>query len=136
MDPHPANNTEVFEFLKQAAASSGNPDYVLDTVPDVEAALAKLQSVDLKGKYHLLITHWGSNLAGPSDARVDPTTVAILKALRQQDIRIPTVVFASDIDVEERKVEALSLGAADYCFTFGALFSRIESIFAPASATG
>ena len=57
-------------------------------------------------------------------------------AHRQQDIRIPTVVFASDIDVEERKVKALSLGAADYCFTFGALFSRIESIFAPASATG
>ena len=108
---------------------------MLDTVPDVEAALAKLQSVDLNGRYHLLITHWGSNPAGPSDAR-DPTAIAILKALRQQDIRIPTVVFASDIDVEERKVEALSLGAADYCFTFGALFSRIESIFAPASATG
>ena len=136
LDPHPANNTEVFEFLEQAAAWSGNPDYVLDTVPDVEAALAKLQSVDLKGGYHLLITHWGSNPAGPSDARVDPTTVAILKALRQQDIRIPTVVFASDIDAEERKVEALSLGAVDYCFTFGAFFSRIESIFAPASATG
>jgi CheY-like chemotaxis protein len=135
LDPHPENNTEVFEFLEQAAASSGNPDYVLDTVPDVEAALAKLQSVESEGEYHLLITHWGSNPVGSPDAR-DPTAIRVLEALRQQDIRVPAVVFASDIDIEARKVEALSLGAADYCFTFGALFSRLESIFAPASETG
>ena len=95
----------------------------------------ELSSVESEGEYHLLITHWGSNPVGSPDAR-DPTAIRVLEALRQQDIRVPAVVFASDIDIEARKVEALSLGAADYCFTFGALFSRLESIFAPASETG
>jgi len=132
LDPNPSNNTEVFAFLKQAAESSGEPDYVVDTVPDIEAALVKLQKVELREKHHLLITHWGAYRSGETA----PVAIEILKALRKQDIRVPAVVFASNRDAEERKSEALSLGAADYCFTFGALFSRIDSIFAPAAVTG
>ena len=135
LDPHPSNNAEAFEFLKQAAESSGQPDYALETVPDVESALSKLQAAETSERYHLLITHWGGHSRQP-EGSVAAVGVEILKALRDQDIRIPTIVFASRLDAEERKVEALSLGAADYCFTFGALFTRIESIFAPALVTG
>jgi len=133
LDPHPSNNTEAFDFLQQAAESSGKPSYALEMVPDVESTLEKLQNAKADEGYHLLITHWGADRLKDSP---DPACVAILKALRKQDIRIPVIVFASNSHAEERKVEALSLGAADYCFTFGALFTRIESIFAPALITG
>jgi hypothetical protein len=136
LDPHPSNNTEVFEFLKQAVESSGKSDYVLDTVPDVAAALEKLKNAGSDEQYHLLITHWGGYQSSQLEGGADPVVVVILKALRSEDIRIPTVVFASDVDAEKRKIVALSLGAVDYCFTFGSLFSRIESIFAPALVTG
>lgn len=136
LDPNPSNNTEAFEFLKQAAGASGRSDYAVETVPDVEQALSVLQNADVGGRFHLLITHWGDSGSGREDQSADPTAVAVLRAIRQRDIRVPVIVFASHWEAEERKEQALAMGAADYCFTFESLFTRLESVFAPVVVTG
>jgi hypothetical protein len=55
--------------------------------------------------------------------------------MRARDIRCPVLVFASDRDAEQRKRDALALGAQAYCIRFETLFRRIEGLFAPASET-
>jgi DNA-binding NarL/FixJ family response regulator len=95
-------------------------------------ALAALNDARRGGHpFDLVISYWG---------RVyPPATVTpgaeLLMGMRARDLRCPVLIFAGMHDADQRKREALSLGAQAYCYEFETLFRRIEDIFSSARST-
>lgn len=128
VDPNPNNNAYGIEMLQRAALSRSRDSYPIVKVDAPRAAIDALLEASSAGRpFDLVITYWGQSW----DGNASPGA-ALLAEMRARDIRCPVLVFAGERDADQRKREALALGAQAYCSRFETLFRRIEDIFAPA----
>jgi CheY-like chemotaxis protein len=131
MDPNRDNNIYGVRFLERAAElySRGLAPIVMADSP--AEALARLDEAQRAGgPFDLTISYWGRE----DEEGVTPGG-RLLQGMRAGDLRSPVLIFAGTHNAENRKREALRLGAQAYCYRFESLFSRIEEIFAPVEET-
>lgn len=131
VDPNPVNNAYGIEMLERAALSRSRELDPIVKVDGPRTAIEALLEARQAGRpFDLVITSWGQPWGGDASPGA-----ALLAEMRARDIRSPVLVFASERDAEQRKREAIELGAQAYCVRFETLFRRIEDLFAPASQT-
>jgi CheY-like chemotaxis protein len=71
-------------------------------------------------EFDLVISHWGyNNHVGEN----------LLKQIRNLDVAVPVIIFASGFRTEVNRPTALSLGAFDYVSSFEGLFSALNRLF-------
>lgn len=76
-----------------------------------------------------MITGWGTSAN-------QPTAIALLEAMRREDLRCPVVVLSTSTAADARKQAALGLGAQAYCFRWESLFREVQRILEPGDRTG
>jgi len=128
LDAEPGNNLLVKHFFGRAKQEAGLPLATMqfEQVRTVDEAVTALQTAaQEKRPFDLVITHWGFQ------ARSQSVAEQFLSAMRRQDLRGPVLIFSGESDVEKRRRHALSLGAYEYCWTFGGLLRAIERVLGP-----
>jgi CheY-like chemotaxis protein len=116
VDPSTDRNARGRKYLEDATRQLCTID--LARTPD--EAIALLRAGD---SYDLVITRWGHHPRGPADGE------ALLHQMRQHDVRVPVVVFASGDHAQENREVALRLGALEYTFDWDALYAVIDARF-------
>ena len=117
VDPSTDRNARGRKYLEEATRNLCTID--LAHTPD-EALVA----LTTGAPYDLVITRWGHHPQRPADG------ATLLEQMRQRDVRVPVVVFASGDHAEENREAALRLGALEYTFTWDALYAVIDRRFA------
>jgi CheY-like chemotaxis protein len=117
-DPNPENNRTGVEMLR-------NHMYAGNVIQQTNLQLAKeaLQSDEID----LLITHWGYDQKGNGSR--EPNGVTLLRHVKEHNLDIPVLVFASGDFAAVNRSQALNFGALDYIDQFHDLFGRIEDVF-------
>src|SRR5205823_12221704 len=100
---------------------------IVEFAVDAPSALTKLKSAL---SYDLVISHWGYKRGAASTAE------ALLSELRQNDIRVPALLYSTRERANERKQIAVGLGAQGYYFTNDGLLDAIENLLRPGTETG
>lgn len=127
LDPHPQNNGLAYSFFRDAANEVGQSAPVMHNSGTADDALTELAV----HPYDLVLTHWGAGAGRDASGEPVPTAIQLLRGVRAAGSHIPVIVFASVDEATTRRRDALSAGAADYCFEFDALFRRIEAVLTP-----
>ena len=117
VDPNQDHNWRGAEYLSDAAR--GHCAIELSKSP--ADALVRLAT----GKYDLVISRWGHQQRGPSDA------IVLLEGMRKSDHRVPVVIFSSGDHARENREIALGLGALEYTSQWETLFEVIDRRFGP-----
>lgn len=117
VDPNDHHNWRGAAYLNEAARGL----LTIELAKSPERALERLESE----RYDLVISRWGHQHAGPSDA------VRLLEGLRQSDRRVPVVVFSSGAFASANREVALQLGALEYTSDWEVLFEVIDRRFGP-----
>ena len=114
LDPKPRNNTYAVDVL---SSTSGGP--TIEYVGKLIDAIDMLTDPSLP-EFDLVISHWGyDNHVGEN----------LLKQIRNLDVAVPVIIFASGFCTEVNRPTALSLGAFDYVSSFEGLFSTLKRLF-------
>ncbi len=130
VDPNPDNNAHIKRFfrLTKEVAAVPKQSFHIEPTKTAEQALCHLESAKEAGlPFDLVITHWGKK------ARKSATAVRLLEGMRMQGLGCPVIIFSGRAHAEERKPEALRLGAQAYCFSEDGLLRAIERVLSPAA---
>jgi hypothetical protein len=117
VDPNDHHNWRGAAYLHDAARGL----CTIDLAKSPESALERLET----SEYDLVISRWGHQHAGPSDA------IRLLEGMRRADRRAPVVVFSSGAFARENREVALRLGALEYTSHWETLFEVIDRRFGP-----
>ena len=79
--------------------------------------------------FDLVITHWGHEKYLDPNGETSSNAEALMRGMRQKNIEVPVLVFASGFGSDENRPKALALGAFEYVSKFEDLFANIEQIF-------
>ena len=114
LDPEQRNNTYAVEVLSE---TSNGPS--IEHVDTLREAMDMLTDASLP-EFDLVISHWGyNNHVGEN----------LLKQIRNLEVAVPVIIFASGFHTEVNRPTALSLGAFDYVSSFEGLFSALNRLF-------
>lgn len=105
----------------------------LQPAPKLSNELSKQVSnevPDKPSKYDLIITHWGYKPKQSSTAQ------ELLQQMRQQDIRVPVLIYSTYEHAGERKPVALGLGVQGYYYSTEGLLKAIERVLKPGAEIG
>lgn len=106
-----------------AAAAHGL--LTIDLAKSPENALERLATQ----KYDLVISRWGHQHGGPSDA------IRLLDGIRTSHHHVPVVIFSSGDHAAENREEVLNRGALEYTSDWETLFQVIDRRFGPPPIT-
>ena len=120
VDPSTDRNAQGRDYLAEATRGL----CTIDLAASPEEAFAKMEAET----YDLVITRWGFHPRRPADGE------SLLTHIRQHDIRVPVVVFASGHHAEENRDAAMRLGALEYTSHWDALFAVIDRRFSTPDA--
>ncbi len=119
VDAHPSNNSLGYEVLMSAVKGQKGACTVLQVKTPAEAA-EQLKTAD----WDLVISHYGVRYPQP------PVIVELLSGIRQQDHRVPVIVFSLEDVSGKRRREVLGLGAFDYIHLWEDLFRLLVAVLA------
>lgn len=122
VDPNEHHNVRGREHLEQATRGL----CVIDLALSVDQAVERLRDPSMH--YDLVISRWGHHEKRAADA------IVLLETMREDDIRVPVVVFASGHWAKVNRENAFRLGALEYTSSWKNLFAVIERRFAEPSA--
>jgi hypothetical protein len=132
VDPNPGNNEHLTRFFDLAHEARGvRPGSVqVELCSSGDEALGRIEAAQRAATpYDFVISHWGSKYE-------PPTAVRLLEGMRQQDLRVPVLIFSRKVHADVRKPQALAMGAQAYCFSNDGLMRSIERILSPGLETG
>ena len=121
LDPKTVNNDYGMNVIRTGG------DGMITTVRDPDEAIRMLKSD--RADFDLVITHWGYVENLNSDEKIPSSAEVLMRDMRQKNIEIPVLVFASGDHFDENRRKALALGAFEFVSTWADLFDNIEQIF-------
>ncbi len=126
VDPQRENNEFGIDYLR-AAAKAGLRPCIIDTAASWEDAIEDLGRQGTETD--LVLTHWGHGRAIDKIGRGCAVAERLLSEIRQRDVRVPVIVFASGDHANENRQAALKLGALAFVSRWQTLFHEIAKVF-------